>query len=150
MHIWTTLQRPCRRPQLRRLCYKPVFLCIFKNGSLCELCITLMCVIIHYCVWKLCDWPTFSNSLEVLDIEDIVVKPCSRFLHINLQSAQSTHTESQPAENNSQLQSEIMNNYFHFCPLLPAAPLLATPKIPICLHIRHNDGLYFTGNCKRW
>ena len=41
-----------------------------------------------------------------------------------------------------------MNNYFHLWSWLPAAPLLATPKIPFCLHMRHNDGLSFTGNCK--
>ena len=31
--------------------------------------------------WKLCDWPTSSDSFDVLDIEDIVVKPCSGFLY---------------------------------------------------------------------
>ena len=31
--------------------------------------------------WKLCDWPTSFDSLEVLDMEDIVAKPCSEFLH---------------------------------------------------------------------
>lgn len=69
--------------------------------------------------WKLCDWPTSFDSLEVLDIEDIVAKPCGEFLH------------------NSSISL-----------VLPAAPLLATPKIPFCLHMRHNDGLSFTGNCK--